>query len=196
MELKTDKKYNIILADPPWEYQQFSDSKQGAVKAQYQTMNMEELYKMEVSKIADDNCILFMWATFPKLKEALSLIEKWGFEYKTVAFVWVKKNKSGIGYFHGIGFHTASNAEIVLLSKKGDLKRRDKGIKQLVFASLTNHSAKPHEVYSRIERLYGNLPRIELFSRHKREGWDVWGLEAPDDTQKLLSPVITDESPV
>jgi len=187
MKLKTDKKYNIILADPPWEYQQFSNSKQGAVKAQYATMKMEELINLPIKEITENNCVLFMWATFPKLKEALLLVEKWEFEYKTVAFVWVKQNKGGIGFFRGIGFHTASNVEIVLLGKKGQLERKDKSIQQLIISRLKKHSQKPYEIYDRIERLYGDLPRIELFSRHKREGWDVWGLEAPEDTQKLLS---------
>ncbi len=189
MEL-SKKKYQIIYADPPWKYENFSDSSHGAVASQYPTMSMDELFALQIQELASDDCVLFMWATFPKLKESLLLMEKWGFEYRTVAFTWVKLNKSGIGFFSGIGFHTASNVEIVLLGKRGSLQRKDKSVKQVITSRLRKHSQKPLETYSRIEKLYGDVPRIELFSRHRREGWDCWGNEVPKECQKLLNKLI------
>lgn len=80
----TNKKYNVIYADPPWSYQQWCDKKQGAAKAHYETMKQKDIEELPVERIADKNCILFMWATFPKLQEALATIKAWGFEYKTI----------------------------------------------------------------------------------------------------------------
>ena len=89
----TNKKYNVIYADPPWSYQQWCNKKQGAAKAHYETMKQKDIEELPVERIADKNCILFMWATFPKLQEALATIKAWGFEYKTIGFCWVKRNK-------------------------------------------------------------------------------------------------------
>lgn len=80
----TNKKYNVIYADPPWSYQQWCNKKQGAAKAHYETMKQKDIEELPVERIADKNCILFMWATFPKLQEALATIKAWGFEYKTI----------------------------------------------------------------------------------------------------------------
>ena len=108
------KKYELIYADPPWRYR--SGKVQGAAINHYATMSDEELYQLPVAEIAADNCVLLLWATFPKLPEALRLIEAWGFQYKTVGFVWVKTNPSGNGFFLGLGWWTRSNAEICLLA--------------------------------------------------------------------------------
>lgn len=89
-----DKKYQIIYADPPWEYSSDPKSKRGIwgmANQQYNTMTMDDLKQLPVSTIADENCILFMWATFPNLQQGLDLIKAWGFEFKTVAFVWEKQ---------------------------------------------------------------------------------------------------------
>ena len=96
------KKYQVIYADPPWSYR--SGKVQGAAQNHYPTMTDQDLYQLPVSSLADKNCVLFLWCTFPKLSEALNLINAWGFTYKTVAFVWVKQNKSGKGYFWGLGW--------------------------------------------------------------------------------------------
>lgn len=114
----TNKKYNVIYADPPWSYQQWCDKKQGAAKAHYETMKQKDIEELPVERIADKNCILFMWATFPKLQEALATIKAWGFEYKTIGFCWVKRNKNG-SWFKGIGFYTKSNSEVCLIATKG-----------------------------------------------------------------------------
>jgi len=124
-------------------------------------------------KITDDNCVLFLWTTFPKLKEGIEVLESWGFKYITVAFVWVKQNPKNDKIYSGIGHWTNANAEIVLLGKKGKISRIVKNIKQIVLAHRGKHSVKPDEVRNRIVQLMGDLPRIELFARQKIEGWDI-----------------------
>ena len=109
------KKYKIIYADPAWSY----DDKclhRGGAERHYRTMNIEDIKNLPVNEIAEDDCILFMWATFPKLQEALDVINAWGFQYKTNAFTWVKKNKKADSLFWGMGRWTRSNAEICLLA--------------------------------------------------------------------------------
>lgn len=182
------KKYQAILADPPWRYKNFQGkgSYYGDVSRHYKTMSSEELRKLNVNGISDKGCVLFMWATFPNLREALDLVRAWGFEYKTVAFVWVKmRNNMEEPRGDGLGFYTNSNAEIVLLGKKGKLERKSKKVKQIILAPKRGHSKKPDEVYSRIEEIYGEIPRIELFARQKREGWDAWGNEIESDIELL-----------
>ena len=177
-----NKKYNIIYADPPWSY---SDSGcAGAAAAQYSTMKIDELKKLPVNPaggggIAAEKCVLFMWATYPKMQEALDLIEAWGFTYKSIAFQWVKQNRSGNGFFFGLGRWTRGNSEPCLIAVKGKPKRISASVGQLVFSPLRKHSQKPPEVRDKIVELMGDLPRIELFAREAAPGWDAWGDEAP-----------------
>ena len=126
-------KYQIIYADPPWSYR--SGKVQGAAQNHYPTMSDEQLYQLPVSTLAADTSVLFLWCTFPKLPEALNLIKAWGFTFKTVAFVWLKQNKSGKGFFLGLGWWTRSNAEICLLAVKGKPKRKNASVRQLVFCT-------------------------------------------------------------
>ena len=168
-------KYQIIYADPPWSYR--SGKVNWAAQNHYPTMSDEQLYQLPVSTLAADTCVLFLWCTFPKLPEALKLIKAWGFTFKTVAFVWLKQNKSGNGFFLGLGWWTRSNAEICLLAVKGKPQRKSASVRQLVFAPIEQHSKKPDIVRDRILELMGNLPRIELFARQTAPGWDVWGNE-------------------
>ena len=120
-----------------------------------------------------------MWATYPKMQEALDLIEAWGFKYKSIAFQWIKQNRSGNGYFFGLGRWTRGNTEPCLIAIKGKPKRISAGVGQLVFSPLRRHSQKPAEVRDKIVELMGDLPRIELFAREAAPGWDAWGNEAP-----------------
>ena len=175
-----DKKYDIIYADPPWSYSDKGCN--GNAADHYPTMTVEEICKLPVNVaggIASDNCILFMWATYPMLREALKVIEAWGFTYKSIAFQWVKQNRSGNGYFFGLGRWTRGNTEPCLLAVKGKPKRISAGVGQLVFSPLRKHSQKPDEVRDRIVELMGDLPRIELFARETAPGWDSWGNEVP-----------------
>ncbi len=174
----TDKKYNIIYADPPWSYQNWCDKKNGAAKAHYETMTQADIEALPVGKIAADDSILFMWATFPKLQEALNTIKAWGFEYKTIGFCWVKRNKNGT-WFKGIGFYTKSNCEVCLIATKGKPPKASihHNISQIIETVREVHSKKPDIVKDKIVEFSGDLPRIELFARKQTEGWDVWGNE-------------------
>lgn len=180
---KTIQKYQAIYADPPWDYQQCRLS--GSAKKHYPTMRIEELCALPVAEIADRDCALFLWATFPQLPEALRLIQAWGFVYKTVAFVWLKQNRKALTWFYGLGFWTRSNAEICLLATKGHPKRQSAGIHQLVISPVERHSKKPDEVREKIVELMGDVPRIELFARQQTPGWDVWGNEVENSTALL-----------
>ena len=171
-----DKKYNIIYADPAWSYKG-TLQKNSAAKDHYDTMSMEEIWKLPVKDIADENCILFLWVTYPKLIDCIKTIEEWGFTYKTCAFSWIKKNKKSDSLFWGLGHWTRANNEICLLATKGKPKRVSKGVHQVVYEPIREHSRKPDCVRDRIVELCGDLPRIELFARQKVDGWDCWGNE-------------------
>ncbi|WP_091683784.1 MT-A70 family methyltransferase [Anaerocolumna aminovalerica] len=168
-------KYNIIYADPPWQYRQSKG--QGVAENHYLTMPIEDICNLPVSSISHNDSILFLWTTFPQLPEALTVMRSWGFTYKTVAFVWVKQNKSGNGFFFGLGYWTRSNVEICLLGVKGHPKRVSKKVHQLIVSPLERHSKKPDIIREKIIELVGDLPRIELFARQETAGWDIWGNE-------------------
>jgi len=167
-------KYNIIYADPPWEY--WGGGYKGPSQ-HYKTMSIKEICNLPVQDIAADNCILFMWATFPILPQALKVIEAWGFKYSTVGFVWVKANKSGRGFFFGLGSWTRANAEVCFIATKGTIPRKDASISQIIYSPVEEHSKKPDITREKIVQLVGYLPRIEIFARQKVKGWDAWGNE-------------------
>lgn len=180
------KKYQIIYADPPWSYKDklgSQSAKMGACEYHYKTMSLNEICKLPIDRIADKNCILFLWVTMPKLQEGLDVIKSWGFKHKTTAFTWIKLNPKAETIFKGIGRWVQGNAELVLLATKGKPKRIRKDISQIVMAKRGKHSVKPKEVRDRIVKLMGDLPRIELFAREKISGWDVWGNEIESDVQ-------------
>ena len=113
----------------------------------------------------------------PKLNEFMDVVNAWGFEYKSCAFVWVKQNKISDSFFMGQGRWTRANPEICILATKGKPKRISASVRQLVVSPIREHSQKPEEVKNRIIQLVGDLPKIELFARQKTEGWDVFGNE-------------------
>lgn len=175
----TDKKYKIIYADPPWAYRNMGNI-QATANSHYNTMSQKEIESLPIHKIADVNSILFLWATFPKIQEALDTIKAWGFEYKTVGFTWVKKNKNG-GNFFGVGWYTKSNAEVCLIATKGKAPKVSNSISSIIESVREQHSKKPNEARKRIVEFCGNIPRIELFARQYADGWDCWGNESPED---------------
>lgn len=170
----TDKKYNIIYADPAWQYFESGNKNQSL---HYKTMTIEEICKLPVRDIADDDCILFLWVTFPILQECFKVMEAWGFEYSTCGFNWIKKNKTSDSNFFGCGSWTRANSELCLIATKGSVTRLDATISQIIETPIEEHSKKPVITYELIERLVGKLPRIELFCRQPYEGWDCWGNE-------------------
>ena len=171
-------KYKVIYADPPWQYKVYSDKGKGrSAESHYPTMTIEDIKNLPVENLADKDCALFLWVTMPCLLEGLSVLRSWGFKYKTVAFVWVKQNKKSESLFWGMGFWTRSNAEICILATRGNPKRVDAGVHQVVMTHVEKHSKKPDEVRDRIVRLCGDVPRIELFAREVTEGWTCLGNE-------------------
>lgn len=175
----TDKKYQIIYADPPWTYKTWSQKGKAKRSAEnhYECMKREDIQKLPVPDISADDCILFLWVTFPCLEEGLKLISHWGFTYKTCGFTWVKRNKKSLTWFLGMGYWTRSNAELCLIATKGKPKRISKSVQQIIDAPVREHSRKPDEARERIVRLCGDIPRIELFARQQADGWDCWGKE-------------------
>lgn len=174
-------KYQIIYADPPWNYNDKALAGKRGASFKYSTLDTNRICALPIQNIAANNCVLFMWATFPMLPDAFMVMKAWGFEYKTVAFVWTKTNKKADTDFFGMGNWTRANAEVVLLGIKDKPKRISASVRQIVRSPIMRHSEKPNEVRERIVKLMGNLPRIELFAREKKEGWDVWGNEVDSD---------------
>lgn len=180
------KKYQIIYADPPWRYRDKNCN--GACAAHYKTMSLKDISSLSIDAISDNDCVLFLWATYPLYPEALEVIKHWGFKYKSIAFQWVKLNKKNLKPFYGLGRWTRGNTEPCLIAAKGKPKRISKSVFQLVFSPIRGHSQKPDIVKSKIIELLGDLPRIELFAREKTEGWDVWGNEVESDIELRSNP--------
>lgn len=181
------KKYKVIYADPPWYFGSggvYQDSGRPVRKTseQYLLTKTKELKNIPIQDICDKDALLFMWTTDQHLPDALELMKSWGFRYCTIAFYWVKKTNKGNNCYN-VGCWTMKSVEMVLLGLHGKpmhfkIKRN---VKQLVEAERKQHSQKPDEVRERIVDLVGDLPRIELFARQKRDGWDVWGNEVESD---------------
>jgi len=188
------KKYQIIYADPPWNGLGWNTNKSGkkCPAKHYKVQDIEWIKSLPIAKIADETCFLFLWVTFPNLKEGLDVIKSWGFKYATCAFNWVKRNKKSDSYFVGCGNYTRANSEICLLGTKGQCQkaRKSRSVRQICDARILGHSQKPLEIRNRIIELCGDLPRIELFARKPEgqlfedesfKGWDVWGNEVESD---------------
>lgn len=205
------KKYKIIYADPPWKYgskELYGDKISGYKNGQrkrfanieriYPTLNIRELKKLPIKEIVDKNCVCFMWVTDSHLKEGIELLEAWGFKYKTVAFVWLKKYKTGTRVLNFAPW-TLKSTELCLLGIRGKMSQYKKAnnIQQFVEAERTSHSKKPDEVRKRIVDLFGDISRVELFARdngdknlfgeNRMDGWDTWGNEVKSDIDLLTN---------
>ena len=171
------KTYKILYADPPYYFKSYSKKGENRNATKHNNcMEFNDILQLPINNIADVDCVLFIWVIDPFLERAFEIINKWGFKYKTVAFTWIKQNKSS-GFFTGLGYWTRANPEQCLLATKGNPKRVSKAVKQLVIDVRREHSRKPDCVRDRIVELMGDLPRIELFARQKVQGWDSWGDE-------------------
>jgi len=161
--------YDIFYADPPWRYD-FSETRTRAIETNYPTMTLEDICELKIPNA--ENSVLFLWATNPKLEEALEVIKAWGFTYKT-NLAWVK-DRIGMGYWFR-GQH-----ELLLVATKGKIKPPEQSVRRsgVLEAPRREHSQKPDEVYELIESYFPNGKYIELFSRNKREGWTMWGNES------------------
>ena len=163
--------FSILYADPPWRYEHVETANR-AIENQYPTMSLEEIMALDVDAIAADDSLLFLWATNPKLDEAIEVIRAWGFTYRT-NLVWVKDQI-------GMGYYARQQHELLLVARRGNFPTPVESARpaSVIHAPRTRHSAKPHEVYALIEAMYPGVSRVELFSRSAREGWHAWGLEA------------------
>lgn len=185
-------KFQIIYADPPWDYggkMQFDKSSikgenEGwkrdifisAANFKYPTVKTKDLKRIPIADICDDNCLLFMWVTNPHLAQGIELGTAWGFEYKTVAFVWDKMS-------HNPGQYTLSNCELCLVFKRGRIPRPRgaRNIQQLVRIPRGEHSVKPDVVRDNIVKMFPTQRKIELFARSRTEGWEAWGLDVREE---------------
>ena len=170
------KKYQIIYADPPWAHRNMGNI-QATANSHYSTMNNKDICDLPIEKITDDNCILFLWATFPKIQEALDVIKAWGFEYKTIGFNWVKLNPKNKKPFFGVGWYTKSNAEVCLIGVKGKAPKVSNSISSIIIEPRGRHSEKPDTARKRIIEFCGDIPRIELFARERTKGWTSIGYD-------------------
>lgn len=172
-------KFPLILADPPWPYKVWSKKGQGrSAEHHYRTMPLDEILALDLKRIAADDCALLLWATAPNLPQAFAAMQAWGFDYKTVAFTWIKRNKKADTLFWGLGHYTRANPEWILLGTRGQgLPRVRKDVHSVIESPVLRHSQKPPESRHRIVDLFGDLPRIELFARDRVPGWEATGLE-------------------
>lgn len=169
-ELKTEARYPVIYADPPWRYElPAMGGTNRSIENHYPTMTLEEICALPVSDLATDDAILYLWATAPKLAECFKVIEAWGFQYRT-NIVW-DKEKIGMGY------HARNQHELLLICKRGEIPPPAPGTQpsSVYREARGEHSAKPAFYYEMIEGAYPQLPKIELFCRSPRDGWAVWG---------------------
>lgn len=187
-------KFNIILADPPWLYNARNNpqTKFGSGMHIYKGMTPQELCDLPVAEIADTNCALFLWVTFPRLQEGLDVMKAWGFTYKTCAFTWIKTNKNNDKPFFGIGYYTKSNAELCLLGIKGKMKPVSNSVSQVVISPREEHSKKPAVVRENIVKLFGDIPKIELFARQEVINWqsvgsDIDGFDIKDALKRIIA---------
>jgi N6-adenosine-specific RNA methylase IME4 len=185
--------YGAILADPPWRFRTWN--KREAVQkigskttylssaTHYNTVPIEDIRALPVGALAATDCSLFLWVTWPNLLDALSVIEAWGFAFKTCAFCWTKAHAGQLEMFEqsipdqmGLGYWTRANTEPCLLATRGKPKRLNADVRQAIIEPRREHSRKPRGVHERIERLVAG-PYVELFARARRPGWDAWGNE-------------------
>jgi len=163
-----ERKYDIVYADPPWKYDHCKTISR-RIENQYATMDLDEIKALEIP--TKEDAVLFLWATAPKLREALAVMDAWGFVYKTHA-IWDKR-KIGMGYWFR-GRH-----ELLLVGVKGKYKppASHARIASIIQSGRTQHSRKPDEVREWIEAAFPEAEKIELFARARHAGWDSWGDE-------------------
>jgi len=179
--------YDVVLSDPPWSYTG-QQAKWGAAAKFYDTMSDEDLLAFPAADWLSPKGVMFIWATSPRLDFAIDCIRAWGLTYRGVAFNWVKTRKDGVTPVGAQGVRPSivkPTSELVLaasrVSKGRPMPLADESVRQIVLAAKSEHSRKPDDVHERIEALYPNASKIELFARRQRLGWDAWGDESHSD---------------
>lgn len=176
-DFRLQEKYSIIYCDPPWKFKNHTTGGQmiGGASYHYNTETIKNLKKMDINSITEKDCVLFMWWVASQPKEAIELVEEWGFEIKTMtAFNWVKTTKTGKLFF-GMGFWTRAGSENCLIAIKGKPKKISSSIRSVHLLINEKHSKKPQLFRDLIVQMFGNLKKLEMFAREKSEGWDVFG---------------------
>lgn len=181
-----NKKYDVIYADPPWSYYNDSDANvdcttiKGMRRPPYPVMGSESIKKLPVNLISKENCILLIWTTDYHLQKCMEVINSWGFEYKTIGFAWSKRNKDGSPVTFMGAYTMKSGIELCLLATKGKSARKLlklHNVRAYIESLRQHHSKKPDDVRNRINKLFGDVDKIELFARNLTDGWDCWGNE-------------------
>lgn len=168
--------YRVILADPPWQFELYSQKGEAkSPQAHYRTMATDEIAALPVGHLASAPAVLALWATFPMLKEALAVMETWGFRYVTGG-PWAKRSKGGGSWQFGPGYVLRSAAELFLIGKIGSPSQRSRSERNLIVAPAGRHSEKPEALHVMLERMFDG-PYVELFARRRRPGWQAWGDE-------------------
>lgn len=166
--------YDLIMADPPWQFK--TRSAKGVTKkgagGQYDLMTLDDIKRMNVSSLAARDCVLWLWATNPMLPQAFDVMEAWGFTFKTAGH-WVKRTKHGKLAF-GTGYLLRCSGEPFLIGTRGKPKT-SRSVRSVVEGPVREHSRKPDEAFVAAEMMIPDARRLELFSRQERIGWDVWG---------------------
>ncbi|MCE9858020.1 MULTISPECIES: MT-A70 family methyltransferase [Raoultella] len=209
--------YQLIYVDPPWQYG--NKISNGAAENHYDTMSLAELKHLPVWEVAADDAVLAMWYTGTHTEEAIELAEAWGFRIRTMkGFTWVKLNQNAERRFNKAiaegelvdfndllsmlnsetrmngGNYTRANTEDLLIATRGiGLERVNASIKQVVYSCLGEHSEKPWEVRHRLEKLYGDVSRVELFARESWPGWDRWGNQCSNSFEIIPGHIIKNE---
>ena len=180
------KKYQIIYADPAWQYKTKENLAKtsilnGEINTHYKTMSIAELGRLPLRSISDKNSMLFMWVVSPMLDDGIELMKKWGFKYSTIAFIWHKQRANP-------GHYTMSECEICLVGRRGKIPapRGARNVRQFLSEMRGKHSAKPTEIRKRIELMFPTQKKLEMFARQSADGWDVWGNEIENSID--LSP--------
>lgn len=179
-----NNRYDVLLLDPPWSYYGAGDKWAAAAK-EYSTISDEYLGTLPVADWLERNSVVFLWATGPRMDAAIDMIRHWGLHFRGTSFVWVKTRQDGkpIGAQGVRPSIVKPTTEFVLAAsprRKGrPLPLSDEGVPQVVLAPRRAHSQKPEEVQDRIDRLYPNMRKAELFARRRRDGWSCFGDELP-----------------
>jgi len=181
--------FATIIADPDWKYDNFGAAKHGAARAHYPGSSMEQMKEIPVHQWARKDSTLLLWATLPKLDQAIDVMRAWGFRLVT-ALPWVKTTPGKGDIKRGIGFWAYSTSELLLVCRRGKAKApKQTGAEKpmgLLFGDRTDspvfyaprgpHSRKPLSLIEWVEsKLPG--PYLELYARGKRPGWECWGHE-------------------
>lgn len=168
--------YSVILADCPWRFENYSQAgqKKGAAE-QYPCMSIDELASLPVGHLAKPDTALVLWGIFSMMPEALDLMERWGFTYKTGG-AWAKQSSTGNGWAFGTGYILRAAAEFYIIGTIGNPVVRSRSKRNLIVAPVRGHSRKPEQMHADLEDLYDG-PYAELFAREPRPGWDIWGNE-------------------